>query len=131
MRIANFIFAVMFLVFAFVQVNDPDPVIWILIYGGMAVMCILAIFEFYIRPLIIGLLVVFGAYSLMYIPGVFEWLKNDNRALLFDDLAKMQYPYIEQAREFLGLLICIAILVFHLVRSNHRRATRAKHIVEG
>ena len=128
MRIANFIFAVMFLVFAFVQVNDPDPVIWILIYGGMAVMCILAIFEFYVRPLIIGLLVVFGGYSLVYIPGVLEWITHDNRALLFDDLAKMQYPYIEQAREFLGLLICIGILVFHLVRSNHRRATRTEHI---
>jgi hypothetical protein len=122
MRIANFIFAVMFLVFAFVQVNDPDPVIWILIYGSMAVVCILAIFELYLRPVIIGLLIIFSAYGLIFIPGVFEWLTNDNRALLFDDLAKMQYPYIEEAREFLGLSICIAILVAFLVRSNRRRS---------
>lgn len=46
-RIGNFLLAVMFLVFAFVQVNDPDPIIWILIYGVMAVMAIMAIFEFY------------------------------------------------------------------------------------
>ncbi|HYI78522.1 MAG TPA: transmembrane 220 family protein, partial [Chryseolinea sp.] len=37
MRIVNFILAVLFLLFAFVQINDPDPVIWILIYGAMAV----------------------------------------------------------------------------------------------
>ena len=35
MRIVNFILAIMFLLFAFVQINDPDPVIWILIYGAV------------------------------------------------------------------------------------------------
>ena len=30
MRIVNFLLAILFLVFAFVQVNDPDPVLWIL-----------------------------------------------------------------------------------------------------
>ena len=106
----------MFLVFAFVQVNDPDPVIWILIYGAMAVISIMAIFEFYPKKVIIGLLVVYTLYSFVYIPGVLEWLREDNKALLFDDLAKMQYAYIEEAREFLGLLICIIVLVFYTLR---------------
>lgn len=118
MRILNFTLAVMFLVFAFVQVNDPDPVIWILIYGAMAVISIMAIFEFYPKKLIIGLLVVYVLYSFVYVPGVLEWLREDNKALLFDDLAKMQYPYIEQAREFLGLFICIIVLVFYTLRSR-------------
>jgi hypothetical protein len=47
-------------------------------------------------------------------------LKTDNKALLFDDIAKMQYPYIEQAREFLGLLICIGVLVFHVSRAKKK-----------
>lgn len=110
----------MFLVFAFVQVNDPDPVIWILIYGAMAVISIMAIFEFYPKRVIIGLLVVYTLYSLVYIPGVLEWLRQDNKALLFDDLAKMQFPYIEQAREFLGLFICVAVLLFYTLRSRRR-----------
>lgn len=118
MRIFNFIFAAMFLVFAFVQVNDPDPVIWILIYGTMAVLSIMAIFEYYQRKFLIGLLVLFIAYSFVYIPGIVEWLRHDNKADLFDDVAKMEHLYIEESREFLGLVICIGVLVFYLYRSR-------------
>lgn len=120
MRIVNFVLAIIFLLFAFVQVNDPDPIIWILIYGAMAVLSIMAIFEFYPRKFIIGLLVLYTAYSIVYIPGVMEWLKQDNKALLFDDVAKMQYPYVEEAREFLGLLICIIVLVVFVIRSRRK-----------
>jgi hypothetical protein len=118
MRIVNFILAIMFLTFAFVQINDPDPVVWILIYGAMAVISVMAIFEFYPKKFMIGLLILYVLYSIVYIPGVIEWLKKDNKALLFDDLAKMQFPYIEEAREFLGLLICIVVLTIFLVRSR-------------
>jgi Transmembrane family 220, helix len=120
MRIVNFLFAAMFLLFAFVQLNDPDPVIWILIYGAMAVLSVMAIFEFYPRKILIGLLVLFLAYSLVYIPGVLEWLRQDNKSDLFDDVAKMQHLYIEEAREFLGLIICVTILVFYLFRSRKK-----------
>lgn len=120
MRILNFILAVMFLIFAFVQINDPDPVLWILIYGVMAVMCVMAIFEFYPAKVTLGLLVVIILYSFTYVPGVMEWLQKDNKALLFDDIAKMQYPYIEQAREFLGLMICAGVLIFHLARAKKK-----------
>jgi hypothetical protein len=120
MRIVNFILAAMFLMFAFVQINDPDPVIWILIYGAMAVFCIMAIFEFYPRKILLVLLVLFIIYSFVYFPGVREWFERDNKSLLFDDVAKMQYPYIEQAREFLGLLICIGVLILHIARAKNK-----------
>ena len=118
MRIVNFLLAVMFLTFAFVQVNDPDPVIWILIYGAMAVVSIMAIFEFYPMKFLIGLLVFYRLYSLFFIRGVLEWLKQDNKAMLFDDIAKMQHPYIEETREFLGLFICITVLIVYMIRSR-------------
>ena len=118
MRIVNFLLAVMFLGFAFVQINDPDPVIWILIYGAMAVTSIMAIFEFYPKKFLIGLLVVYLLYSIVFIPGVLEWLRQENKAVLFDDVAKMQYLYVEEAREFLGLLICIIVLIVYLIRAR-------------
>ena len=121
MRIVNFILAIMFLLFAFVQINDPDPVIWILIYGAMAVLCIMAIFEFYPTKFTIGLLVLYVLYSIVYIPGVLEWLRQENKTMLFDDVAKMQYPYIEEAREFLGLLICIIVLITLVFRARRRK----------
>lgn len=117
-RIVNFLLAVMFLVFAFVQINDPDPIVWILIYGAMAVLAIMAIFEFYPRKVIIGLLIVFVLYSLMFGKGVLEWLQQEDKSMLFDDVAKMQYPYVEEAREFLGLMICVIVLVVYLIKSR-------------
>jgi hypothetical protein len=123
MKVVNFFLAIVFVLFAFVQVNDPDPVIWILIYGAMAVICVLAMFSFYPRKFLIGLLVLFVLYGLVFIPGVIEWLKQDNKSALFDEIAKMRHPYIEETREFLGLFICIAVLVLQLVRAEKLRKT--------
>ena len=120
MKVVNFLLAVMFLFFAFLQVDDPDPLIWILVYGGMAVLGVLAMFDRYFPKVIATLIVIFVAYSLIYINGVREWLGEDNKALLFDDLAKMQHPYIEETREFMGLWICIIVLVFYFVRSRKK-----------
>lgn len=122
MKVLNLLLAVLFLVFAFVQINDPDPVVWILIYGATAVTCILAAFRQYYLPILIGLLVIFAGYSLVFLPGVGDWLQSPDKALLFDDIAKMQHPYIEESREFLGLFICVLVLIMHLVHSRKRRA---------
>jgi hypothetical protein len=121
MRIVNFLLAIMFLVFAAVQVNDPDPVLWILIYGAMAVLAVMAIFEFYPRYVPLGLLVLLVGYSTVFIPGVIEWVHHDNKAALFDDVAKMEHPYIEESREFLGLMICVAVLIVYVVRARKRK----------
>lgn len=110
----------MFIVFAFLQLNDPDPIIWILIYGIMAVVCVLAIFEFYPRNLLIILAAIYLLYSVYYFPGVKVWLSHDNKAQLFDNVAKMEHPFIEESREFLGLMINVAVLVFYIVRSRKK-----------
>ena len=118
MRILNFVLAVMFLFFAFLQVNDPDPLIWIIIYGIMAVLAIFAMFGIYHPKVIIGILVLYVAYSFVYMHGVLTWLKLDNKAELFDDVAKMEQWYIEESREILGLWICILVLLFYFFRSR-------------
>lgn len=118
MKILNLILAVMFLLFAFLQINDPDPLVWIFIYGAMAVICILAAFKIYSRIAMIVLFVVYAAYGFMLLPGVREWLASEDRSALFDDVMKMQYPYIEESREFLGLIICIAVLVLEFFLSR-------------
>ena len=104
----------MFLAFAFVQVNDPDPILWILIYGAMAVLSVMAIFEYYV-PIVLYLLGVgYAVYLILLFPGMMDWFHSADRSLLFDDLAKMQYYYIEEAREFLGLMICEIVLLFYI-----------------
>ena len=118
MKIFNLVLAVMFVAFAFVQINDPDPVVWISIYGILAVTCIMAAFGRYYYYVLIGLLVLYAGYSLIYFSGVLEWLRSDDKTMLFSNLAKMQFPYIEEAREYLGLIICILVLIMHLYRAR-------------
>jgi hypothetical protein len=118
MKILNFILAVMFLIFAFLQVNDPDPLIWIMIYGVMSVLAVLAMFNVHNKNITLILLVSFVAYSLVYVKGLREWFSLDNKAELFDDVAKMQHLYIEETREFMGLWICIIVLIFYFVRAR-------------
>ena len=119
MSVFNFILALMFMVFAFVQINDPDPITWILIYGAMAVMCVLAAFGVYPRKFYVVLALFYLVFSIYCWPGVVEWLQRDNKMDLFDDVAKLEHLYIEEAREFLGLMICITVLVFFWVRSAY------------
>jgi hypothetical protein len=118
MRILNSILALMFMAFAFVQVNDPDPILWILIYGVMAIVSVMAIFEYFIPALMYALALGFTVYLVILFPGMMDWYNSPDRSLLFDDIAKMQYTYIEEAREFLGLAICLVVLVFYILRAH-------------
>jgi hypothetical protein len=126
MKVVNLLLAVMFMAFAFVQINDPDPVIWILIYGGMAVICILAAFRYTSRIFLTVFMIGLIAYSVFYFNGLMEWLSKDDKSMLFDDIAKMEHPYIEESREFLGLMICVIVLMVHLILSRKSaRSARA------
>lgn len=122
MKYLNIFFAIMFLAFAALQVNDPDPILWILIYGVMAVISVMAIFDFYNRWLIGGLALLFLGYMIVLFPGVSEWLRQPDKSVLFDDVLKMEFPYIEESREFLGLLINELVLVLCFFRSIRRKA---------
>jgi Ca2+/Na+ antiporter len=117
MKYLSIFFAVMFIAFAALQVNDPDPVLWILIYGIMSVVSVMAIFEYYNRKLMIGLGILYIVYLVILFPGVSEWLQQDDKSVLFDDVMKMEHLYIEESREFLGLLICLLVLALYLFRS--------------
>ena len=122
MRIVHIILAFMFLAFAALQINDPDPFLWILIYGAMVVICVMAFFEVYNKRVMIILALCYIVYCVILLPGVTEWLAQENKSVLFDDVLKMEFPYIEESREFLGLLICLLVLAFYLVRSMRRKA---------
>jgi hypothetical protein len=119
MKVTNFILAIMFLLFAVVQFNDPDPILWISIYVVMAAICVMAALNRYIKPVMWFLLGAFFAYACFLYPGVKEWIAQPDLSILFDDVMKMQYPYIEESREFLGLIICLIVLLVQLFRSKN------------
>ena len=121
MKIVKIFFAVLFLLFVIVQFNDPDPLLWIVVYGSMVMVSIMSIYRRYPTGIMIVMASGFLIMTILYFDGFATWFNSDDRSLLFDDLAKMQYPYIEEAREFLGLLICIAVLIFYFYLSKSER----------
>lgn len=110
MKIFNILFAIIFLSFAALQYNDPDPLLWIFIYVAMVAVCGLAATGKTFRQAMLVLGVGYIIYAGLLFPAVITWLNSSDRSLLFDDIAKMQFPYIEETREFLGLLICLVVL---------------------
>jgi hypothetical protein len=116
MKIFNVFFAVLFLGFAGLQYNDPDPLLWISIYMAMFAVCLLAFKQRNYKILNVILALIYIGYAAILSPALLTWWRSEDRSLLFDDLAKMQFPYIEETREFFGLMICLGVLTInHIV----------------
>ena len=122
MKIFNGIFAVLFLGFAALQYNDPDALLWIVIYMAMVVVCVLAFRKQHHKMLSLILGLFYIGYSVLLAPALLTWWQSGDRALLFDDIAKMQYPYIEETREILGLLICLVVLAINYFYFERKKA---------
>jgi hypothetical protein len=112
MRYVNGFFCVLFVLFAVVQYNDPDAVLWILIYGVTAVWAGLAAFRparFAHNRLLLG---AFGVTLVAMAAGaVYEWPQSI--ADWWDN---------EFVREGLGLIIAtVALLVVAYTLTRARR----------
>lgn len=109
--IINVLLSLTFLLFAIVQLNDPDPVIWFSIYLLTAVLCIVSIFRKIPLVLLYGFGLVLLFYSAMHLEFAIEWIQSEDKSQLFGEMQQEKY-YLEGTREFLGLVIALATLVF-------------------
>ncbi|GJM33077.1 MAG: hypothetical protein DHS20C18_20780 [Saprospiraceae bacterium] len=121
MKIFNLILCALFILFAAVQYNDPDPMYWMLLYLYVAAMCGLAAFGKYYRPVLLGGLLICVIWVGTLVPDFINWVKMGTPNIA--EHMKADTPYVELTREFFGLLICILALVFLWRRS--RKATIA------
>ncbi len=110
-RIISLVLALLFALFAYFQFNDPDPAIWVSIYGYVAVIGFLAFMQkFYQIPTLIGILVC-AAGTLYLLPSVYDWLANHSDVSLLYGMAPDK-PYIEESRECGGLFIALMGMVY-------------------
>ena len=99
-RYINYVVALLLGLSAIAQINDPDPLFWILVYGSGALASILyAINKIHWIPAII-LAVIAGMWAVTIIPD----LTTTGFKNLFKEIG-MQYVGVEAAREFSGLMI--------------------------
>lgn len=117
MKIFNIIFIVLFILFAALQYNDPDPYVWIPIYLYAAYLCYRAMKRKY-NPVLyyIGLAVylLYAAYLFFDKTGVLNWA-NQHKAENIAQSMEATKPWIEETREFGGLIIVVIVLVINMV----------------
>ena len=113
MKIFNFIFCIIFILFAALQYNDPDPYVWIPIYMYAAVLCWFAFRNrFFPKWYIAGIIAyaIYAGYKFFDENGVWDWIIK-HRAENIAGSMKATQPWIEETREFFGLVILIAVLL--------------------
>jgi len=104
--------AILFLVMAVIQLNDPDPVYWFAVYALVAVVPAARIFNRRLpgTSAVAGGMVLAGL--LIAAPGFVDYLGSGDYASISGKMMA-EKPYVESAREFLGLLIAAVGLFFY------------------
>lgn len=98
------------LVFALLQINDPDPLIWVTYYAAIACACTFAAYRSLHRVVFLTLVAITGAGVALTLPGFVDWLLNRPTSDLWAPMSTSRM-YIEHSRELLGLLIAGGFLV--------------------
>jgi len=104
---------VVFILFAAVQYNDPDPYVWIPIYLYAAILCWLAFRSKYFPGAYLVGIAIYAAYAVYKFfdkNGVWDWMTKHDATNIAGTM-KAEKPWIEETREFFGLLILIVVLL--------------------
>ena len=119
MKIIAWICVVIFTLFALVQLNDPDPVGWTLIYLCAAGLWATAAFDKVVVWACAALAIVAVVWMYLWLPGFTQWIRVGTMAQLVGALS-MEKPYIEEAREFLGLGLVLVSAVYLGIRRQQQ-----------
>lgn len=105
LRLLNAVMCLLYLVSCAVQINDPDPWVWIAMYGFCALVSFAAMLGRYSSFPLLSLLVLVPWFLVLMPKEIGPWLQ------------------IETAREAGGLLFCIVwMIVLTLVWRSRRKA---------
>ena len=107
-------FAVLFLLFVAVQYNDPDPQVWMPIYGLAVMACLMAYARTGQPWFFWGMALIYAGAAVYQWPPVFEgfWLNQTG----------MKSMNVELAREAGGLAICAgAMALFGYFSRRYQR----------
>lgn len=131
MKVFNYFFCFVFIVFAALQYNDPDPYIWMPIYLYSAILCFFAArSKFYPKAYIIGVIVylAYGAYLFFDKTGVLDWATEHHSENIAETM-KATKPWIEETREFFGLMILIVVLLTNWFYSKKRSSAKPTQFI--
>ena len=109
-KILGFLFTVLFIISAALQYNDPDPVIWMMIWGISAIIS----FLFFLNKISFIITMIAGVLSFIG----FMYLYPSNFLGSFN-LKDGDIENIELGREAFGLLIIALVMFMYAFRIRH------------
>src|SRR5688500_14597391 len=119
--LANGIMLVMFLFSAAVQFNDPDPAVWIGIYGVAAVVCVLEIR----RRTQVWMPVAVALIALVWAGTLYYGARDVPVMSLFAEW-EMRDVHVEEAREMYGLaIVAVWMIVIATVKWTRAKTRRS------
>jgi hypothetical protein len=126
MKTFNIVFIIVFILSAALQYNDPDPYVWMPLYLYGAFLCFLALKKKY-RPLLyvsgLAVYTIYAACLFFDRDGVLSWAREHGAESIVQSM-KATKPWIEETREFAGLIILIAVLAANLVWLRKMKRTK-------
>ncbi len=109
-KIVSLLFALLFVYFVVVQYNDPDPEVWMPIYGIAVAACLSIFFGKAPRAY------VYVVMAVAYFVASYQQWPPQYEGIFWGEM-KMRSINIELARESLGLTVCgIAMLIMAYLR---------------
>jgi len=122
MKVFNILFCILFLISAGLQYNDPDLYIWIPIYLYGAILCWLAFRNQYYPKAYLAGIIIFAGYAVYFFfteNGVLDWIQKHDAENIAANM-KATTPWIEDTREFFGLVILIVVLLVNLIYAKRK-----------
>jgi len=111
------LFGLTLLGFASLQFNDPDPVIWVSFYVICALVPLLLVANKFYRPLFWVAVVICILEIINSAPGAYQYYLHRAEEPLMQGMNE-QKPYIEECREFLGVLIALALDIISVLMAR-------------
>lgn len=124
MKTFNLVAAILFVLFAGLQYNDPDPYIWIPIYMVSAYVCFQTYkgkFDRFSHWIIVAFCFIYAVRLMIDPNGVIAWFKEHDAENLVQSM-KATKPWIEQTREFGGLLIILLVTSVNIIANKKAAA---------
>ena len=120
MKIINLFLAFCWTSWVVVQYNDPDPIQWMTMYGLVVVVCAMAAYKKFYKPLILAGIVVSIIWAATLAPVVIDYFTNHKSSEIFETMTPAKL-FIEEARECFGLILSALVLIWKY--SEARKAT--------
>ena len=122
LKLFNIFFCIVFILFAAVQYNDPDPYVWMPIYLYTAILCWLAFRNKYFPGAYLLGIAAYAAYAIYKFfdqNGVWDWMTKHHATNIAGTM-KAEQPWIEETREFFGLVILIVVLLIDYLYAKRK-----------